>query len=241
MTEETFIEFDCPGCGQPVCFRQEDAGSVQDCPNCDRNVIVPKTAGGAGEALPFPLTTPRLILRRLRMEDCGDLQALLADEELFVFQRGMASEEEEILRWLENDEHVKLTTPNQAFFLAVESQAHHKVIGYLTVALAHPQRVQAEVGAVIGRAHQRQGFATEALAVLLSFCLNGLSLHRVIAHCDSRDTAVRRLLEKVGFRREGEFVQDHRSGNEWASTTWYAILDQEYRQADGEAAREHAE
>ncbi len=236
MTEENFIDFNCPYCQGPVSFPQDAAGFIQECPNCAEVLIVPKDGAAAGGALPFPITTERLVLRRLHLEDWKDLLGFLADDELFSYTRPFASDEEGVLRWLDNDQHVKLTTPGQWFSLGIQSRATGKVIGCLMMMFTDAQRLQAEVTAVVSRPHQRQGMATEALAVLLSFCFDGISLHRVTARCDSRHTAACRLLEKVGLRREGEFIQDQQVNGEWANTVWHAILGREYRKPDEPSA-----
>src|SRR5439155_9874831 len=59
---------------------------------------------------------------------------------------------------------------------------------------------------VVSRKCQRQGFATEALNAIRSFCFDGVGLHRVSAWCDSRNIEACRLAEKVGMRREGELI-----------------------------------
>jgi len=55
-------------------------------------------------------------------------------------------------------------------------------------------------------------------------------MHRVVAHCNPENTASWRLLEKIGFRREGLLRQDvffrRDAGGEplWADTCVYALL-----------------
>ncbi len=89
------------------------------------------------------------------------------------------------------------------------------------------------VNLFVNRQFQRQGFATEALGALLGLCLGDLGLRRVSARCDSRNVAACRLLEKLGVRREGEFVQDHLAKGEWANTVWWALLAEEYHRKMG--------
>jgi aminoglycoside 6'-N-acetyltransferase len=71
---------------------------------------------------------------------------------------------------------------------------------------------------------QRKGFASEALEALLGFCFEGIKLHRVSAACDSRNTAACRLFDKIGLRREGEFLKDSLLHGEWVDTVHYAAL-----------------
>jgi len=228
ITEESFIDFECPYCGGAVSFPQINAKSLQACPSCLEALIVPETTGEVGRKIPIPITTPRLILRRLQGGDWKDLLELLSKEEMFAHSNRGPMEEQEIVRWLETDGSVKLTTPNEAFFLGIQVQDSGKLIGYVRLDFTD-ERLQALVSACVSPSYQRNGIATEAVSALLDFCFNEISLHRVQTRCDNRDVAARRLCEKVGLRREGESLKDRFVKGEWISHVWYARLDEEHR------------
>ena len=63
---------------------------------------------------------------------------------------------------------------------------------------------------------------------LLTFCFEGLKLHRVTASCGGKNSAACRLLEKAGLRREGESIKDTLFVGEWGNTVWYALLEEEF-------------
>jgi len=235
MTEESFIDFKCPHCGDTISFPHASAGMAQECPMCMEPVIVPDDDSGLGRELPIPIKSPRLILRRLTAGDWKDLMELLSDEEFRGYTEGLtwqADGEEQVLHWLESDSVIKLTTPDQMFRLAIELQDSGKLIGYL--GLRFSDRLQATLRVNLHRSCHRKGFALEAVDALLGFCFEGIKLHRVTACRDSRNTAACRLFENVGMRREGEFVKDQpAAGGGWTNSVWYAALDEEYREAGG--------
>ncbi len=235
ITEESFIDFKCPYCGGSVSFPRESAGSVQACPDCIESLIVPDDGSEMGRAIPLPINTARLALRRFAAGDWKGLQELLSDEELFRYTEGRSLEEDEILRWLESDSHIKLTTPSQIFCLAIEERETARMIGYIGLNLADPHRLQARLTIYLNRSFQRKGFALEALDALLGFCFEGIKLHRISASCDSRNTAACRLFENVGLRREGEFLKDELLHGEWVNTVWYAALAEEWGADPGAA------
>jgi RimJ/RimL family protein N-acetyltransferase len=237
ITEESFIDFKCPYCRTAVSFPKENAGSLQPCPDCTESFVVPEDGSALGKAIPLPIKTSRLVLRRFAPGDWKDLLELMSDEELFRYTEGRPLEEEEILRWLESDFHVKLTTPNQMFYLAIELREPTKLIGYIGLMLADAPRLQARLSIYVNRGFQRKGLALEALDAVVGFCFEGIKLHRVSASSDSRNTAACRLFENVGLRREGEFLKDHLLHGEWATTVWFAALREEYGAANGGAPR----
>ena len=236
ITEESFIDFKCPHCGEPVSFPQDSAGFAQACPNCTESLIVPDDGSELGWEIPLPITTARLVIRRLAARDWQDLLELMSDEEFFRYQDGVPLDEDGVLRWLESDAHVKLTTPDQTLYLAIEVQDGSKLIGYMSLSFTDPQRLQVTFSISLNRKFQRQGFAREALVALLTFCFEGLKLHRIAGWCDSRNTAAARLLEKAGLRREGEFIKSRWLHGEWANSLWYAILRDEFNQPPSKPA-----
>jgi RimJ/RimL family protein N-acetyltransferase len=228
ITEEDFIDFFCPYCRDSVSFPAQHRDSLQQCPMCFESLVVPEKPGEPGRKIAVPFSTPRLTLRRLAPADWSDLLEFLSDEETFHYLSGHPLDEEAVLRWLESDAHVKLTTPDQPFCLGMALRESGKLIGYTGLRLNAPELLQANVTVHLNRAFQKQGFALEALEAILKFCFQDSKLHRVTATCDSRNLAAVKLLEKAGLRREGEFVKDHFLHGEWANTLCYAALRGEY-------------
>ena len=232
ITEENFIDFKCPYCQELASFPRETAGYLQACPNCTESLIVPDDGSEVGRQIPLPITTPRLILRRLAARDWEDLLELMSDDEFFRYQDGVPLDEDGVLRWLESDAHVKLTTPEQSFYLGIELPKGGKLIGYLSLTFTDPQRLLVTFSIGLNRSFQRQGFALEAVTALLGFCFKGLKLHRVAGWCDGRNVAACGLLEKLGLRREGEFLKNRWVQGEWTNSVWYAVLQEEYFAAE---------
>jgi ribosomal-protein-alanine N-acetyltransferase len=78
------------------------------------------------------------------------------------------------------------------------------MVGGLT--LANIRRGVAQAGSIgywVGASYARQGYMTAAMRALVPFCFGTLRLHRLEAACIPSNTASVRLLERVGFQREG--------------------------------------
>ncbi|HEY3927738.1 MAG TPA: GNAT family N-acetyltransferase [Candidatus Koribacter sp.] len=61
----------------------------------------------------------------------------------------------------------------------------------------------AEFGYVLRRSAWNCGFATEAGAAVIEWGLDHLCLNRIVAHCSLENAASMRVLEKLGFQRQG--------------------------------------
>lgn len=81
-----------------------------------------------------------------------------------------------------------------------------------------------EVGYLIDKAHQGKGFAYEAVHAALEFGFKELNLHRIEAQLHPDNSASARLLEKLGFRREGLMRQNYFIDGQYNDTLVYGLL-----------------
>lgn len=94
------------------------------------------------------------------------------------------------------------------------------------------------LGYVFHPDHWHQGYATEACRALLDVSFDQWGAHRVTAHCDPRNEASWRLLERLGLRREGRlrqsasFSTDDAGRPLWHDAYLYAVLHSEWRPAN---------
>jgi RimJ/RimL family protein N-acetyltransferase len=91
---------------------------------------------------------------------------------------------------------------------------------------------QAELGFTLAPAYQGQGYATEAVRGLLDNLFVERKLHRVSAECDARNTASARLLERVGFQREGLRRSHTWFKGEWTDDLLFGLLRSDYLRSD---------
>ncbi len=230
MDEQTYITFSCPKCGNSVEYLEEYAGSAQPCPYCGEDVIVPRSGDQESVALPLPIETPRLVLRKFQGEDFPDAVEILSDPETFRYEERPPMDEPEVKLWLERVVKEKLSDTSGELALGIVLRDSHKLIGLLWIKYADRNRQQASLGIQINNSFKRQSFGFEAFHAALSFCLQDIGLHRVTATCDSRNTAAVRLFTKLHMRNEAECLRDRFIEGEWADSLWFAMTEEELPQ-----------
>ena len=82
----------------------------------------------------------------------------------------------------------------------------------------------ATLGYWVGQPYARSGYMSRALTLLLPHCFSTLALHRAEAACLPRNTASIRLLEKVGFEREGYARSYLQIAGRWEDHLLYAKI-----------------
>ncbi len=118
-------------------------------------------------------------------------------------------------------------TPGCWYQVAIERRDSGEMIGDCAFCIVATGR-QAEIGFTLARAHQGQGFATEAVHKLVDTLFGAFAVHRVTANCDVDNLTSVRLLERIGMRLEGQSLSSYWDGREWRSEYWYAVLREEW-------------
>ncbi|CAN5376779.1 GNAT family protein [soil metagenome] len=113
-------------------------------------------------------------------------------------------------------------------------QAGRVLLGAVT--LSNIRRGVAETGTLgywIGQPYAGAGHATAAVRALARHAFHDLRLHRLEASCLPINTASRRVLEKSGFRKEGEARAYLKINGEWADHLLFGLLSEDVERADG--------
>jgi ribosomal-protein-alanine N-acetyltransferase len=84
-------------------------------------------------------------------------------------------------------------------------------------------------GYFVGAPHVRQGYATEALQLVLRFAFKQLKLHRVEASIQPHNTASIALVKRAGFVLEGYSHRLVKIAGKWRDHQRWAILVEDWR------------
>lgn len=171
------------------------------------------------------LVTERLLIRNFRETDGEDLYEYMSDEEVLKYEPYKPFSREK--SYLE----AKRRTEDEKFIaVCLESG---KLIGNLYFAKSDYETW--EVGYAFNRNYWGKGYATESLKALMKYAFEELKVRRLIAMCDPKNPNSWKLLERVGMRREGSFLQnvyfftDENGEPIWKDTYEYGLLKNEYR------------
>ncbi len=89
------------------------------------------------------------------------------------------------------------------FQWVVERVSDRAALGWVTLTIRSREHGIAEIGYTLSAAYHRQGYGTEAVALLVERAFAEPDIHRLEAVCSVENEASWRLLERLGFEREG--------------------------------------
>ncbi|MDB5871228.1 MAG: family acetyltransferase [Ramlibacter sp.] len=178
-----------------------------------------------GLTLPSGLTieTGRLTLRLVSEADLPELLEINGDDETtrylpYASWRGMADAQE----WF--DRALNRHAAGEAGQFVIVLRETGRVVGScLLFHFDEPSR-RAEIGYVLGRQHWGAGYMLEAGKALVDFAFGPAGLRRLEAEIDPRNTASSRLLERLGFVKEGLLRERWDNKGEVSDSGLYGLL-----------------
>lgn len=174
------------------------------------------------------LSTARLQLRPFRDEDEDALYALHSDAHVLRFWDSPPwGDRERARRFLGACR--QMADDGTGVRTAVTRGAEGSFLGWCGVTRWNRDYRSASIGYCYGEAAWGQGFATEAARALLGWAFATLDLNRVQAEVDTRNAASARVLEKLGFVREGTLREDCIVDGEVSDSWVYGLLQREWR------------
>lgn len=103
------------------------------------------------------------------------------------------------------------------------------LIGTVSLHTIFPAQARAEIGYALHPAHWGRGLARQAVRLALAFGFDTLGLRRIEADADPLNTASCRLLEALGFVREGLLRERWQVGDMPSDTALYGLLKEDWR------------
>lgn len=148
------------------------------------------------------LQAQRLRLRWLRQSDRDALHTVFSDPAVMRYWSSPALTSMDAAQAL-LEQIWQLYADRQLYQWGIALEHSDQVIGTCTLYRLEAQHRRAEIGFALGSAWQGQGYAGEAVRRLIAHAVDDLDLARLEADVDPRNTPSLRLLEKLGFVREG--------------------------------------
>lgn len=183
------------------------------------------------------LQSPRLLLRRAREDDLLDLHAILSNEDVMRYGYPVPSPDR-----LGNTHNLTRSTPPHRkltetrdwlkgmieaprngvrdFFVEVRSPSQTTpgpMIGHIGCWGGH------EIGFNVNKTYWRQGYASEALGLLLEHLWSTTKMTKITADVDPRNEACLRLLKKFGFAETGFAKNTFKTHMGWCDSVYLTL------------------
>jgi ribosomal-protein-alanine N-acetyltransferase len=186
------------------------------------------------------LVTPTLLTDRLRLRpfasaDADSLFALHSDAFVLRYWDSPPwTDRNRAQRFIEACE--RMAEEGSGARLAMVRLSDGAFIGWCSLTRWNPEYRSASMGYCLDRGAWGHGYATEGGYALLQWAFATLDLNRVQAETDTRNVASARVLEKLGFVREGTLREDCILDGEVSDSHVYGLIKREWRPAPAPTA-----
>jgi RimJ/RimL family protein N-acetyltransferase/catechol 2,3-dioxygenase-like lactoylglutathione lyase family enzyme len=184
------------------------------------------------------LQTQRLILRDFVLSDFDAVQEYASDPLVTRFTSFGPNTVEETREFLNRSIQAGSASPRQLYTFAVIEQDSGHLIGSCGLEQSDGTGRQYAFGYCFHRHWWRRGFGKETAAALVQFGFDRLQALRLWAHVFLGNTASERILEGLGFRREGLALQSVFLRNAWHDILTFGRLRSEWLAASPPTVRQ---
>jgi [ribosomal protein S5]-alanine N-acetyltransferase len=120
---------------------------------------------------------------------------------------------------------LKMTDDGQLYAFGIFLKATDKLIGDISLTqIARGDLQNCYTGFTLDKEYNAMGYTTEALQLVVDFAFRELKLHRIEAGAMPDNLASIRVLEKVGFKKEGIAKENLKINAKWTDHQILAII-----------------
>ncbi|QTE22813.1 GNAT family N-acetyltransferase [Polaribacter cellanae] len=148
------------------------------------------------------LKNKNISLRALEPEDLEFLFQIENDESFWEVSHTQTPFSKYVLKQYLENAHLDIYEAKQ-LRLIIEENSSKKAIGTIDLFDFNPQHKRAGIGILIHPDFQKNGFASEALSLLINYAFSHLNLHQLYANITVDNTKSISLFEKHHFKKVG--------------------------------------
>lgn len=187
---------------------------------------------GRTTSRPISLATGSLVLRDFEEDDTDGVHAIVGDDRVTYWLSFESRSRDEAQSMLDGILERQLDTPRSEYYLAITEPASPEVIiGFVRLGLMGVKA--ADLGYALRPEWQHRGHARAAVSRMIEFGFDDLGLHRITANIGPMNTSSMRLVESLGFQREGT-IRDHvHTNGAWRDSVSFSLLEAEWSPTAG--------
>jgi ribosomal-protein-alanine N-acetyltransferase len=121
-------------------------------------------------------------------------------------------------------------SPHEERLFIIEKKDRSKIGFIAHFYVLHVASRQLEIGYSLLPNERRKGYCSEAVKIMVDYLFLSKDTGRIQAQTDPRNIASQKVLEKVGFKKEGILRRTFFTRGEWRDAYIYSILREEWKE-----------
>jgi RimJ/RimL family protein N-acetyltransferase len=174
------------------------------------------------------IETERAFLRPIEKEDNEQIFSYRSDSETNKYQGWIPKTLNDVNEFISKNPD-EINKPETWFQLVIIEKSTNKIIGDIGIHFIDSDNFQSEIGCTLSKEYQGKGFATETMRATVDYLFKKLYKHRIVTSIDPQNIDSIKLVERIGFRKEGHFKESLLIDGKWVDDIVYALLDREWK------------
>lgn len=169
------------------------------------------------------ISTSRLVLKEITMNDADDIFLLRSDERMMRFiDRPLAKTTNDAAELIQKIIDAKNNNEGITWGIAVHE--NEKVIGTIGFWRLDKENYRAEIGYLLHCDYWGKGLMQEALSEVIKYGFFKLNLHSIEANVNPLNNASIQLLLKMGFKQEAYFRENYYSNGKFLDSAIFCLV-----------------
>lgn len=174
------------------------------------------------------IETERTFLRPIEMKDNAQIFGYRSDSETNKYQGWIPKTLDDVNAFISKNPD-EIDKPETWFQLVIMEKSTNKIIGDIGIHFIDSDNLQCEIGCTLSKEYHGKGFASETMKATVDYLFRKLDKHRIVTSIDPRNMNSIKLVERLGFRKEGHFKESLLIDGVWVDDIVYAILKREWK------------
>lgn len=137
--------------------------------------------------------------------------------------------ETKLLPWTKDSEHW--------LSLSINHNEAGEKLGSIGLKITNPDASIAEIGFMLKASAQGKGYGFEALSLIINHAFDTLTLNKLSATCAVKNIGSYKLLEKVGFTREGHLKHNAFISGQYVDDYVYGLCHSDFTESSNKHIR----
>jgi len=174
----------------------------------------------------------RLLFRKFLLSDAKDLLLIRSNDDVMRFMDvdrfESISDAEKLINSIE-----EAYKKQEGITWAIIERLSNSFIGYFGFWRMIPEHCRAEIGYALKREYWGKGNMYETINRTVRFGFENIKLHSIEANVNPANEKSKRVLEKIGFKKEAYFRENYLFNNKFLDSIIYSLLEKDLTNEPG--------
>jgi len=171
----------------------------------------------------------RLRFRKIILDDAKEIFLIRSNDDVMRYmdvpRHYSVSDSEKLLQSIEES----LKNENGINWAIIEKDSN-AFIGYIGFIRIFSEHCRAEIGYALKPEYWGKGYMYETINRLVKFGFEEIKLHSIEANVNPMNERSKKVLERVGFKKEAYFRENYLFDNKFLDSTIYSLLEKDLTQ-----------